>query len=631
MKSIFGLGIHEQSDRINHLNAVLSSAQNHLHSTSNTYNTTEQNKKEISELQSSSESLQKDISIQLEQLSSANNQKNTHQLALRNFPKQIDQKEKLLASKEQKLAKLQSLDKIYKLLSIYEDLTDTNVLIKEICIKGDKLKFDNLLSKLDNINRQDHEGKTALIHATEYSFLYAVDKLLENKADTHITDMRGNNALHMALRLKKDLIVEKLIKYDETIADDRDSLGRLPLYIALEQKDKNAIKLLFSEVNAGNSINYAIKKNSYQIVDAILGIDKKLVHFSDVNGKSVLSISLEYNKPDISQLLISNGANLAGALDSNKDIKHLNLNNIYLDQYGLNTVSEDLKFSNSIVRLSLQSSGLKASNTNNLWEFLKSNRLNYIDISHNNLGYEGTKIFAKALEQNTSVKSINLEYNNITEAGAIFIATLLKTNKHILSANIAANNIGDVGAIFIANALANNTTLVSVNLSSNNIGNKGSESLADTLTVNRSLASIEIKSNNINMHGINFLVQSLKHNITLIDLLGVDDQEQYISTKITKNNEEFLANIESFKSLETLKQLNKDGIFKKLFISLKQLQSKNLTLQEQDVDQSQQKFYFQKIIEAYNYFTSNQIITSTEEGLYASDLLGQLTDIQDNY
>lgn len=111
----------------------------------------------------------------------------------------------------------------------------------------------------------------------------------------------------------------------------------------------------------------------------------------------------------------------------------------------------------------------------------------------------------------------------------------------------------------------------------------------------------------------------------------MDDQEQYISTKITKNNEEFLANIESFKSLETLKQLNKDGIFKKLFISLKQLQSKNLTLQEQDVDQSQQKFYFQKIIEAYNYFASNQIITSTEEGLYASELLGQLTDIQDNY
>ena len=208
---------------------------------------------------------------------------------------------------------------------------------------------------------------------------------------------------------------------------------------------------------------------------------------------------------------------------------------------------------------------------------------------------------------------------------------MLKANKHLLSTNISDNNIGDVGAIFIANALGINTTLVSINLTTNNIGNKGFESLADALTVNRSVASIELKSNNINVQGINFLVQSLKDNVTLIALLGVDDQEQYISTKIAKNHEVFLANIESFKSLETLKDLDKDNIFKKIFITFKQLQSQSLVLQEQTFDHPQQKLYFQKITEAYNYFTSSQVITDMEEGLYASELLGQLTNIQENY
>ena len=506
-----------------------------------------------------------------------------------------------------------------------------NFLIQDSCINQQKEIFDSALLQLDNINCQDHKGKTALIHATEHSFLYAIDKLLEHKADAHITDWYGNNALHLALYQKKDLIAEKLIKYDETITGDKDIQGRLPLYIVLEQASQTMIKLLFSENNAGYALIHAIEKSNYPIVGSILNIDKKLAHFNDAKGKSVLSIALEHNKPDISQLLLSYGSNIAEALESNKAIKHLNLSNTHLDQYQIDTIAEDLKFNNNIIYLILKNSGLKAGNTNHLWEFLKSSWLNHIDISNNNLGYEGTKIFAKALEQNTSVKSINLSQNNIAEAGAIFIATLLQGNKHIVSIKLASNNIGDVGAIFIANALGHNTSIAAIDFASNNIGNKGVECLAETLTVNNSIALIELRFNNINVQGLNFLVQSLKTNISLISLLGLNDQEQYISTRVSQNNESFLANIKSFESLETIKHLDKDNIFKKLFISLKQLQSQNLPFQEQVIDQLQQKFYFQKIIEAYNYFSLSQVPTNIEEEVYFSELSGQLADIQDSY
>jgi ankyrin repeat protein len=90
-----------------------------------------------------------------------------------------------------------------------------NFLIQDSCINQQKEIFDSLLLQLDNINCQDHGGKTALTHATEHSFLYAIDKLLEHKADAHITDGYGNNALHLALYQKKDLIAEKLIKFKE--------------------------------------------------------------------------------------------------------------------------------------------------------------------------------------------------------------------------------------------------------------------------------------------------------------------------------------------------------------------------------------------------------------------------------
>jgi ankyrin repeat protein len=113
---------------------------------------------------------------------------------------------------------------------------------KSFIKKNCKESFDKLLDKVEDINFQDADGKTMLMHALSHGFFYAVDRLLENNANVNITDKKGYNALMYACSVPHS-------KYVKLIADKTSDLNVKSLdtgSTALHCLVKNGTKKLFS-------------------------------------------------------------------------------------------------------------------------------------------------------------------------------------------------------------------------------------------------------------------------------------------------------------------------------------------------------------------------------------------------
>ncbi len=463
--------------------------------------------------------------------------------------------------------------------------------------------------------------------AIENNFNYAVDKLLEMGVDIFTIDSSGKNALHIAVSLDKYPLAEKLVNHNKEIIDSKCSDGRTPLYLALEKPDEKTIKLLSSQNSKGYTLVYSISKGNYEIAAKVLNMDKSLADFIDSKNRSVLSIALESQEPKISQLLISNGASIYEAFRTNKSIKHLVFKNTYFNKYQIETISNELKNNPSIKHLSMVSC---IQNIESLTFIKNISSLVCLDISSNNLGYEGAKILTKAFEKNKVIKIINCSDNNISEAGAIFFSELIKNNNHILSINISKNKIGYVGTIFIAKSLSENIGLVSIDISSNQIGDRGFKVLSESLKINKSLSCIFALSNNVSTNSINIISEALISNKTIINIKLSDENRPKIKSdkiidKVKQNVNELILMLREIKSIDLQKlseeSFYKEDLFKSLFITLKQLQYKDLQAQDFRVYDRTKNEYIDKILGIYDYFISSKIPKSEEDQVYL-DLLG---------
>jgi Ran GTPase-activating protein (RanGAP) involved in mRNA processing and transport len=69
--------------------------------------------------------------------------------------------------------------------------------------------------------------------------------------------------------------------------------------------------------------------------------------------------------------------------------------------------------------------------------------LESIDLCENDIGVDGARNIAEALELNSSLQNIYLDFNNIGDEGAEMIAEALKENSSLQSVGLAGNNIQD--------------------------------------------------------------------------------------------------------------------------------------------------------------------------------------------
>jgi ankyrin repeat protein len=198
-----------------------------------------------------------------------------------------------------------------------EELIHTDVL-KKACEMNHKEEFDKAIAKITDINFQDKDGKTILMHAISNGFYYGVDKLLARGADVNLLDNKGANALIYCAELPH-------IKYIKIIAEMTADLNHKAAGYgnvdALHLLIPNGNKVLFaSELNGelngtSDQSSLLITDENYTIKngwtgDIIIG-NCTLTIESDVSLGVTSNNSSSYEKTlRITEFLISRGMNI---------------------------------------------------------------------------------------------------------------------------------------------------------------------------------------------------------------------------------------------------------------------------------------------------------------------------------
>jgi len=130
--------------------------------------------------------------------------------------------------------------------------------------------------------------------------------------------------------------------------------------------------------------------------------------------------------------------------------------------------------------------------------------LTHLDLSHTSIGPRGPleggiRYVARALAQNTTLRSVNLAGNGLGRRGMEAVSRMVRLTVSLREVGLFNNAIGDDGIALLAPALATNRTVRRLHLGHNLFTDQGAASLLDVFTVagNPVLCSVGLQGNDI--------------------------------------------------------------------------------------------------------------------------------------
>jgi hypothetical protein len=163
---------------------------------------------------------------------------------------------------------------------------------------------------------------------------------------------------------------------------------------------------------------------------------------------------------------------------------------------------------------------------------LNNKTLTYLDLSNNNIGFDGSYFISLIIRDCKLLTKINVGYNNIGNEGVKLIAEQLKTNNTIKELKLRCNNIDDVGLGFICEAIQVNNSLELLNLEDNFITDEDLKNLAYALCENFGLTGVEMERNIFTDQGVSNLVEILSNKELMIRYMRLSI---YLSSKFVTN------------------------------------------------------------------------------------------------
>ena len=352
-----------------------------------------------------------------------------------------------------------------------------------------------------------------------------------------------------------------------------------------EDKDQHGLKLLLSELSKypvgglgtteSRKVNLDLSGISEQGAEHIASYLKQCsaiisaLRMTECDGDGVLHIvkSLQINSSLTEIHLLSYFPNdieqtssaLTKMLQINRSIKSLDIseNSKYLSELEVGSaellfrsIIAGLQHNTTLLNLSLQYNGIKATDPDTASFLVKLFRVNktlrHLNISYNSLSDLGARCIFECLQHNTTLVNLLLCQNAITAIDpdtASSLTKMLQVNKSLTHLDLSRNSLRDSGARCIFEGLQYNTTLVSFSLQRNNITATVPDtatSLTTMLQVNKSLTHLDLSYNQFQNHLILCIFQELKHNTTLLHLYlrntGItDDDAEYIGHGLESN------------------------------------------------------------------------------------------------
>ena len=284
-------------------------------------------------------------------------------------------------------------------------------------------------------------------------------------------------------------------------------------------------------------------------VKALQKLDLSKNTLSD-DGAVTISDGLKYNNTlmelNISQNSITNKGtmNITKAIQVNTTLQKLDISNNILSDDGAAAISDGLKYNISLQELDISQNKITNKWAKMIGEAIKVNKiLKKLDIRNNSISDDGAAAISDGLKYNISLQELNMLWNKITSEGAKMIGEAIKVNKTLQKLDINGNSISDDGAAAISDGLKCNISLQELDMSYNKITSEGAKPIAEVIKINTTLHTLSLRHHINDALSFNMtILTAVYHNNTLMTLrlpyVLVDDDKRLMSSEVEKINKE---------------------------------------------------------------------------------------------
>ena len=210
-------------------------------------------------------------------------------------------------------------------------------------------------------------------------------------------------------------------------------------------------------------------------------------------------------------------ADIATVLSQSNLLEELDLSCNNLGELGSLHMFHNMKNITRLTKLNACGIGISKAAASDIALILNNNdKLQDLDLSHNNIGSEGaTVVFKKTSSMNLC--SFNISYNNITD-DVDGVKAFLSRNKNLEKLDFSHNNLQAAGAIKVCKI--NLLKLTSFNISHNCITTEAAADIGNFLFHNTKLQMLDLSGNELTVSGYKNIFKNL-HNMCALSSLKV--------------------------------------------------------------------------------------------------------------
>ncbi|XP_070580537.1 protein NLRC5-like [Ptychodera flava] len=204
------------------------------------------------------------------------------------------------------------------------------------------------------------------------------------------------------------------------------------------------------------------------------------------------------------------------------NLDYLDLSHNNIGDSGAKSLSDVMRSMDGLTGLDLSHNNIGDSGAKSLSEVMRSmHGLTHLDLSHNNIGDSGAKSLSEVMRSMHGLSHLDLSHNNIGYySDKKSLRVVMRSMDGLTHLDLSHNNIEDSGAKSLSDVMRSMHGYNHLDLSHNNIGDSGAKSLSEGMRSMDGLTHLDLSHNNIGDSGAMSLSEVMRsmHGLTRLDL-----------------------------------------------------------------------------------------------------------------
>lgn len=239
------------------------------------------------------------------------------------------------------------------------------------------------------------------------------------------------------------------------------------------------------------------------------GLNKLLSNIANNRALISLSIADSYMEDERAFSL---------SIGTNQSLKKLNIAHCQLTNYSATRIS-DIIDHNIIEKLDISLNYIQKAGLDEIIKAINCNSsLKTLNISGNNISPNGFETLSKILK-NTTIKKLRMADCCMESNSAVKIAESLKINKGLLVLDVSSNRMNGISNTAFMSSLVSNNILSSLTMQKCFIDDKDAINISAMLKGNKAIRMLDLQINCINKIGTWAIIGGIKNNKVIISML----------------------------------------------------------------------------------------------------------------